>query len=81
MATATITLQSVCAGGDHLVMRLTIGANNFDYNVTDDEVRATITPAERRAAMLTMARFHCQGMTRAQAKAELDPPGISVVTS
>ena len=81
MASATITLQSVCAGGDHVNVRLTVGAQNFDFNYGIDELRETITPEERRLATSVIARFHCQGMTKAQAKTELTSPGISVVTS
>ncbi len=81
MASATITLQSACAGGDHLVVRLTVGANNFDFQYTMDEMRDTITAEERRAATSIIARFHCQGMTKAQARAELESPGISVSTA
>lgn len=81
MATATITMQSVCAGGDHVTVRLTVGAQNFDFNFGVDELRDPITADDRRLATSIMTRFHCQGMTKAQARAELQSPGISVVTS
>ena len=81
MATATITLQSVCAGGDHVVVRLTVGAQNFDFNYNVDELRDPITAQQRQEAVSIITRFHCGGMTKAQAKAELTSPGISVVTT
>lgn len=81
MAAATITLQSVCAGGDHVVVRLTVGAQNFDFAYTISDLNNAITPEERQLATSIIARFHCGGMTKAQAKTELTSPGISVVTS
>jgi len=81
MATATITLQSVCDGGDHVVLRLTVGANTFDYSYHVDELREVITEEQRRKAVSIITRFHCGGMTKAQAKAELQAPGIAVSTS
>lgn len=81
MATAAITLQSVCAGGDHVKLRLTVGAQSFDFNYDVDELREPITAEQRRDAVSIITRFHCGGMTKAQAKTELTSPGISVVTS
>ena len=81
MATATISLQSVCAGGDHVTVRLTVGAQNFDYAYNVDELREAISSEQRKDAVLTIMRFHCGGMTKAQAKAELQSPGIAVSTS
>ncbi len=81
MASATITLQSVCAGGDHVVVRRTIGGNSVDFSFSVDQLREPITQVDQREALQTIIRFHCQGMTKAEAKAELEPPGISVVTS
>lgn len=81
MASGTITLQSVCAGGDHVSVRLTVGAQTFDYNYLIDDLNAPITAEDRRLAVSVITRFHCGGLTKAQAKAELQSPGISVVTS
>lgn len=81
MASGTIVMQSVCAGGDHVVVRLTVGAQNFDFNFSVDELDQPITAAERRDAVSIITRFHCGGMTKAQTKTELTSPGISVVTS
>lgn len=81
MASGTITLQSVCAGGDHVRLRLTVGGNNFDFDYEVEELRRTITAEERRAAVSAMVRFHCGGMTAVQARNELQSPGISVTTA
>jgi len=81
MATATISLQSVCSGGEHCVVRLTVGAQNFDFSYPISELNNAITPEERRLATSIITRFHCGGMTKVQAKAELQSPGIAVSTS
>jgi hypothetical protein len=81
LASATITLQSVCAGGDHVTLRLTVGAQTFDFHYGIDELRENISTDDRREAVRTITRFHCGGMTKAQAKAELQGTGISVATS
>ena len=80
MATATISLQSVCAGGGHAVLRLTVGAQTFDYSYNMDDLREPITAEQRKEAVSVITRFHCGGMTKAQAATELQSPGISVVT-
>ena len=81
MATATISLQSVCAGGDHVTVRLTVGAQNFDYGYEISELNEPITAEQRKDAVSVITRFHCGGMTKAQAKAELTLPGIVVSTA
>ncbi len=81
MASATITGIAQCDGGEHVTLRLTIGAQNFDFAYTMDEMLGGIPSEDRREAMLIMAKFHCSGMTKAQARTELVSPGISVVTS
>lgn len=81
MASATITLQAVCDGGDHATLRLTVGANTFDFTYEVDELRAGISAEQRREVVATIVRFHCGGMSKAQAKAELQNGGISVSTS
>ncbi len=80
MASATISLLSVCAGGEHVNVRLTVGANDFDFSYEVSELLETITAAERRQVTSIMSRFHCQGLTKAQAKAEL-LAGIQVTTA
>lgn len=81
MATATIISTGVCAGGNHLGTRTTIGAQNFDHTWLIDDLRVALTAEDVYLATSILTRFHCQGMTKAQAKAELVSPGISVVTS
>jgi hypothetical protein len=81
MATATITTLGTCAGGDHVRIRFTVGANNFDYDYLIEELNEPISPEQRRIAISVFTRFHCTGMTKAETKTELQPPGISVVTS
>ncbi len=81
MASATITLQSICAGGEHCVVRLTVGAQDFDFNFPISELNNPISAEERKAATSIIARFHCGGLTKAQAKTELQSPGIAVSTS
>jgi hypothetical protein len=81
MAAALIKLQSACAGGEHVVIRLTIGANNTDFNYqADDFVGPIASFEEKRVFALILSRWHCQGMTRAQMKAELQN-GIDVTTA
>lgn len=74
-------MVSVCAGGDHVTIRLTAGVQTFDFTYSIDELRESITAEQRREAVSVITRFHCQGMNKAQAKAELAAPGINVVTS
>lgn len=81
MASATITLLGVCPGGDHVNVRLTAGGQDFDFWYEIGELNNPITADERKSACSIITRFHCQGLTKAQAKAELQSPGISVVTS
>ena len=83
MANATIVLLAACDGGAgvHCSVRTTIGGNNFDFSYHVDELRDTITPEERREVIRNFIRFHCFNMTGAETKQELQPPGISVVTS
>ncbi len=80
MASATISLLSACAGGEHVNVRLTVGANNFDFSFAIDQLRDAITAEERQLVTSVMARFHCQGMTKAEAKTELQA-GIQVTTA
>ena len=81
MATATISLISICDGGEHCVVRLTVGANNFDYTYPVSELNDPIISEQRKDAVSVITRFHCGGMTKAQTKAELQPPGLLVTTT
>lgn len=81
MASATIVGTGVCAGGNHVSTRTTVGAQTWDFQWTADELLQVLNDDEVKIATLLLARLHCRGMTKAQAKAELVSPGISVVTS
>jgi hypothetical protein len=79
MASATITGVHVCGGGEHVVLRLTVGAQNFDFSYEMDELIGGIPPDDRRLATLVIAKFHCTGMTKAQARTAL-AGGVDVET-
>lgn len=81
MASATITLLNVCSGGEHVNVRLAVGAQNFDFSFPISDLIVPISAEERQIVTSVITRFHCQGLTKAQAKTELTSPGISVVTS
>ena len=81
MATAIITMTAACAGGNHLTVTVRINGGairTFGYSV--DDMREPITTEAIQDTELLMARFHCAGMTRAQAKTALQA-GITVATS
>jgi hypothetical protein len=81
MATVNITFISVCDGGDHLQIGVQVGlgqTRTFSYTV--DELRGAIPLEDIRNAALLLMRLHCGGMTKAQARTELQA-GIQVVTS
>lgn len=80
MATATIIRQAICAGGDHVTLRLTVGANTFDfmYDVTD--LSLPITAEQRKEAVSVITRFHTGGMTKAQVRTAVQN-GITVTTA
>ncbi len=80
MASATISLLSVCTGGEHVNVRLAVGANDFDFSFEVAELLVAISPEERKQVTSIMSRFHCQGLTKVQAKAEL-LAGIQVTTA
>jgi DNA-nicking Smr family endonuclease len=69
MATAVnITLQSVCAGQNHLHMSVTVGNTTREYTFEADEVLAPITEEMIRGTIVTVLRLHLRGMTRLQAR-------------
>lgn len=80
MAEATITGIAVCGGGEHVTLRLTVGANNFDFTYETAELIGGISADDRRQATLIMAKFHCIGMNKSQARTAL-AGGVDVVTS
>lgn len=80
MATANILLQNACAGGNHITLQLTIGANTFNYQFLADDLIVALSDEDRQRATLAMAKFHCRGMTRAEARTAL-MSGITVTTT
>ena len=80
MANATITGVAQCAGGDHVTLRLTVGAQNFDFVYHLDELLGGIPPDDRALATLVISKFHCTGMTKQQARTAL-AGGVDVVTT
>ena len=80
MTTAvTITLDSVCSGGDHITLGVTVNGGQtrtFAFNV--DDAREPIGADEIRSTALTIVKLHCKGMSKAQAKASLQS-GIDLV--
>ena len=82
MASLTIISTAICSGGEHVTIQTAIvGGPTFSATYQVDELRAALTLEEAKAASLTLARWHCTGMTKAQAKTALTTPGILVVTS
>ena len=80
MATSRITLKSVCAGGDHIVLTTSVAQGTFDLTYTADELLTNLTQDDLNSATIIMARFHCQNMTRVQAATALNS-GIVIRTS
>ena len=83
--TTTVNLQrqSICAGGEHVVIRATITTPSFtkDYNI--EVARAIkplgqLTPEEQETRIIGLIQLHCRGMTKAQANAEL-VAGVTLV--
>lgn len=80
MSVADINLQEICGGGNHITLRLTVGAQTFDFPYMTDEVLGPIDQDMRRTFVLVASRFHCLGMTNAEARAAMQA-GITVTTS
>lgn len=81
MATATITLQSVCDGGGHVTLAVQVnGGQVRQFPYDSDELREQIGVDRIREAVLVLVRLHCMGMTRQQARNALQA-GINISTS
>ena len=83
--TTTVTLQrqSICAGGEHVVVRATITTPSFtkDYSIEVAEALKTLaqlTDEERKTLLIGLVQLHCRGMTKAQANSEL-VAGVTLV--
>lgn len=81
MATAVISLNSICAGGGHVHLNLQVnGGQTRVLQFDADEIRRNFTLEEIETAAIVLARFHCMGMTRAEARNALQA-GVTVTTA
>ena len=64
MTTATITLKSVCAGGNHLHFGVTVnGGSERIVNTDNDTVLAPLTDDEKAAFVKVCAKLYKIGRT------------------
>lgn len=72
MATLAYTIDTVCAGGGHAHVDVSLNGGAAQHvRYTVDELRAplsALTQDEREFAALVIAKLHLAGMTRAQAR-------------
>jgi hypothetical protein len=81
MATITISLLSICDGGEHAKIRVTMpGGATRDVEISASDVLTPLSADEQAAAVAAMIRLHCNGMTRAQTRNAIQS-GINVATS
>ena len=79
MATYTISLGGICAGGNHVTLAVAKdGVPAWSFEVLADELSPLPDKQEAIAAFLTLARFLAQGKSKAQIKSALQS-GIDVV--
>ena len=71
MASVTIQLQSVCAGGDHASVRITKGAQVRDLAMSVPELRSAITQDDIDAFCKVAMKLLNEGKTLAQFKSAL----------
>lgn len=76
MAAETVTLTTVCAGGNHLLFTLS-GAKSATVRMTLDELSEGISDADAEAFCRVIARLAKQGRTNAQARTLLQS-GVTV---
>lgn len=78
MATLTYTFISICAGGDHLALDVSLNAGASKRLVTTvDDVRAPLSElsADEQIEFVTKTlRVHLAGKTRAQIVTEFQSP-------
>lgn len=78
MATISIAVTGICAGGGHVSATVQLNAGQARPVMWDaDDLRGSPTQEEMRDAVRTILRAHLMGMTRAQARAALEA-GITV---
>lgn len=72
MSTLTITLDRVCAGGDHMTLGLVLdGQAKRTAEVYRPDLLAPLTEVEIAAAMKVLVRLHARGKTNSQVRANL----------
>jgi hypothetical protein len=77
VASVTIQLLSVCAGGDHATVRLTKGAQVRDVQMLVADLRTTITQDDIEAFCKVALKLHNEGKTLAQFKSSVQA-GVTV---
>jgi hypothetical protein len=81
MTTATITLVSICAGGDHVAFDGSIaGGPSIRGNYTVDELREALTADTGRDLLRLLVQLHCRGMTKNQTRNAVTA-GITITTA
>lgn len=79
MATLTFSNASVCAGGDHLSLDVSVNggaSRRVTYLVTD--LRAVFSAEDREALALNVLKLHCMGRTAAQVRSEFQAGSVVV---
>lgn len=77
MASVTIQVTAVCAGGDHATVRLTKGAQARDVTMLVPDLRSAITQDDIEAFCKVALKLHSEGKTLAQFKASVQA-GVTV---
>jgi hypothetical protein len=77
MASVSLQLVSLCAGGDHAVVRLTKGAQVKEVAMLVPELRSAITQDDIEAFCKVAMKLHSEGKTLAQFKASVQA-GVTV---
>lgn len=77
MASVSLQLLSVCAGGDHAVIRLTKSAQVRDVSMFVPDLRSAITQDDIEAFCKVAMKLLNEGKTLAQFKAAMQA-GITV---
>lgn len=72
MASLTLTIDAVCAGGDHLTLGLVLdGQAKRVARCVRSELTAPLTEEEIEAAMKVLIRLHARGKTANQVRNNL----------
>lgn len=78
MATVVITLNSVCGGGGHANISVTVnGVDKGDFVVWADDILSDITDDEIETFLKLVVRAHKIGKTKAQVRSNLQA-GLTV---